>query len=548
MKKIKNYLPFFVLFLLPLLLYPSVDRSVWISNSDIHAFLEFAASLLAITAGIMVLLHFLATGRWFFLIISIGFVLIGAEEFVHAIFSFEKIWSETLPTFKLAISSTWLTGRFILVTSLFIALIFREREIVPAKRGLYAVACNSIGLIFAAFVTLLIFNSPHIPAFVQLGSITKKLIELSLALLFFVAFLFYSSIYFKQQPHSPLLWSIIACIIFQVLVHIFVFDSRAFYDSHWDTAHLIVCLSYFFPIFGVWGETIKLHKYAQVQVIELEKEMTERKQAEEALRESEKKYRNILESMNDSYFETDLRGNMTFCNPMVPKSLGYSPEEMAGMNHRVYMDPENAEIAERNFRDIYRDNIPSKVISYEVTRKDRTKAHVETSFSLIKNKDGRPIGYRGVSRDITERKQAEEELRQAEEKYRSIFENAQEGIFRSTPEGRMIMANQAMANILGYDSPEEVIAGMTDIVRQLYVHPEERTKIMATIEEQGFIKNYETQLYRKDGSIFWVSLTMHAARDEKGQILYYEGMDEDITNRKESAERCLLYTSPSPRD
>ncbi|MDP2862804.1 MAG: PAS domain S-box protein, partial [Desulfobacterales bacterium] len=137
---------------------------------------------------------------------------------------------------------------------------------------------------------------------------------------------------------------------------------------------------------------------------------------EEALRESEEKYRNILESINDSYFETDLHGNVTFSNPMVSKSLGYSPEEMAGMNHRVYMDPENAEFVERNFRDVYRENIPSKVISYEVIRKDRTKVHVETSVSLIKNKDGHSIGYRGISRDVTERKQAEEEKRSMEER------------------------------------------------------------------------------------------------------------------------------------
>jgi hypothetical protein len=94
MKKIINYLPFFVLFLLPLLFYPGADTSGWRSSSDVHALFEFASSLLAITAGIMVLLHFFTTGRWFFLIISIGFVLIGAEEFVHAIFSFNRIWSE----------------------------------------------------------------------------------------------------------------------------------------------------------------------------------------------------------------------------------------------------------------------------------------------------------------------------------------------------------------------------------------------------------------------------------------------------------------------
>jgi len=197
MKKLVGYLPFVALFLLPLLFYPVVDTSGWRSSSDVHALLEFASSLLAITAGIMVLLHFLTTGRNFFLIISIGFILIGTEEFVHAIFSFNRIWFEILPHFKLAISTTWLTGHLILVTSFFIALIFGKREIVPAKRRLYAFVFNIIGLIFATSVTLLIFYSPFLPDFVQLGSTTKKLIELSLALLFFIAFLFYSKVYLK---------------------------------------------------------------------------------------------------------------------------------------------------------------------------------------------------------------------------------------------------------------------------------------------------------------------------------------------------------------
>ncbi|MDP2853905.1 MAG: sensor histidine kinase [Smithellaceae bacterium] len=297
MKKLVSYLPFVALFLLPLLFYPGVDASGWRSGSDVHAFFEFASALLAITAGIMVLLHFFTTGRWFFLIISIGFVLIGGEEFVHAIFSFHGIWSEKPPAFELAISTTWLTGHFILLTWFFIALILGKKEIVPAKRGPTAVVYNIIGLIFAAAVAVLIFNIPFLPDFVQLGSITKKLIELSLALLYFVAFLFYSNIYVKQQPRSPLLWSITAFIIVRVLAHIFVFDAQAFYDSHWDAAHLIVLLSYFFPIFGVWGEIFKSHASAQVQVIKLEKEITARKQAEEELRTSHFQFRALAQRL-----------------------------------------------------------------------------------------------------------------------------------------------------------------------------------------------------------------------------------------------------------
>jgi len=139
--------------------------------------------------------------------------------------------------------------------------------------------------------------------------------------------------------------------------------------------------------------------------------------------------------------------------------------------------------------------------------------------------------------DITNRKQMDKALRESEARYRSIFENAQEGIYRSTPEGRIILANQAMAKIYGYASPEEFMSGITDAARQIYVDPEERAKIMQIVEERGLIVNRETQVYRKDGIIIWISLTIDAVRDEKEQILYYEGMIEDITNRKENVER-----------
>jgi PAS domain S-box-containing protein len=139
--------------------------------------------------------------------------------------------------------------------------------------------------------------------------------------------------------------------------------------------------------------------------------------------------------------------------------------------------------------------------------------------------------------DITERNQAEADLKQAEERYRSIFENAQEGIFRSTPDGKMIMANQAMAKMFGYASPEELITGITDVARQHYVNPEDRIKIKEMLEAHGFIKGYEAQNNRKDGSIIWISLTMHAVRDEKGQVMYYDSLIEDITDRKQKVER-----------
>ncbi|MBN1662980.1 MAG: PAS domain S-box protein [Deltaproteobacteria bacterium] len=135
------------------------------------------------------------------------------------------------------------------------------------------------------------------------------------------------------------------------------------------------------------------------------------------------------------------------------------------------------------------------------------------------------------------RRWMETDLRLAEEKYRSIFESSQEGIYRSTPEGRFIMANRAMARIFGYDSPEELIAGITDIAGQIYADPAERTAIMEVIREQGFVRNHETRFRKKDGRAFWVSMTMQAICDDQGRVVYYDGITEDIDERKQSADR-----------
>jgi PAS domain S-box-containing protein/putative nucleotidyltransferase with HDIG domain len=138
--------------------------------------------------------------------------------------------------------------------------------------------------------------------------------------------------------------------------------------------------------------------------------------------------------------------------------------------------------------------------------------------------------------NITDLKQAEFNLLQAEENYRSIFENAQEGIYRTTPDGKFIMVNKAMARILGYDSPGELMDSVTDVTRQLYVDSKERAKIVECIERQGFARNDGLQFYRRDGRTIWVYLTMRAVHDERGKLLYLEGLIEDITNRKESVD------------
>ena len=154
------------------------------------------------------------------------------------------------------------------------------------------------------------------------------------------------------------------------------------------------------------------------QLVRAIRHAIERKRAEEALRESEERYRTILDNIEDGYFEVDIAGNFTFFNDSLCGILGYSRDEMMGMNNRQYTDEENAKKLYQAFNKVYRTGKPTKGFDWEIIRKDGTKRYIETSVSLIKNSSGQPIGFRGIVRDITERKRAEEEMAAVQEQFR----------------------------------------------------------------------------------------------------------------------------------
>jgi PAS domain S-box-containing protein len=141
-----------------------------------------------------------------------------------------------------------------------------------------------------------------------------------------------------------------------------------------------------------------------------------------------------------------------------------------------------------------------------------------------------------VGIDITERRQAEEALRIAEANYRSIFENAVEGLYQTTPDGYYVRVNAAMARIHGYASPEEMIACVTQIEHQIYVDPQQREDFKHLLEEQDQVKGYEYQVYKQDRTIIWIAESSRAVRDTDGQLLYYEGTCLDVTERKREEE------------
>jgi PAS domain S-box-containing protein len=142
-----------------------------------------------------------------------------------------------------------------------------------------------------------------------------------------------------------------------------------------------------------------------------------------------------------------------------------------------------------------------------------------------------------IERELREA-ESRRERRRAEEKYHGIFENAVEGIFQTTVEGRFVTANPALARMLGYGSPEELLENVSNIAEQLYTDPERRAEFDRLVRRDGFVRGFEVQAYRRDGSVMWASLSARAIHDAEGELAGYEGTVEDITERKQ-AERAL---------
>src|SRR6267154_2195561 len=136
-----------------------------------------------------------------------------------------------------------------------------------------------------------------------------------------------------------------------------------------------------------------------------------------------------------------------------------------------------------------------------------------------------------------ERHRMDMALLAAEEKYHSVFDHLVEGIFQTTPEGRYLMANAALARIYGYATPEELIEGLTDIGARLYVQEARRDEFIRLMQEHDTISGFESQIYRKDQTVIWISENCRAVRDAKGRLLYYEGTVEDITQRQQAEEK-----------
>jgi len=186
-------------------------------------------------------------------------------------------------------------------------------------------------------------------------------------------------------------------------------------------------------------------------------DISKRKQAEEALQRNEQRYREILESIEDGYFEVDIKGNFTFFNSILAKALGYSKQDLLNMNYNQFMDRENARKVFQAFNRVYRTREAMREVDWHITLHDGSVLCSEASISCIVDQDGQVTGFRGIVRDISQRKLAEEALRQSELKYRLVFENTPLGIIHFDGQGRITACNDSLADLIGLTHREAAI-------------------------------------------------------------------------------------------
>ncbi len=244
----------------------------------------------------------------------------------------------------------------------------------------------------------------------------------------------------------------------------------------------------------------------------------------------------MIESSPIMIYFKDTQNRFIRVNKAMLEATGLAKEEIEGRSNEE-INPKQAAQLLREDEEIVATGKP-KIGIYEEIKTRKGKKVLLTDKVPYRDKDGNIIGIIGFSVDITEQKKAQDALRESEEKYRTLVENAQEGVYQSTKDGKYLTVNLAFARILGYDTAEEVMQSVEDISRQLYVQPQDRQRLLKLVEKYGSVTDFETEFYRKNGTRVWLSVSMHAVRDARGEVLYYQGMAQDISEKKKiDAER-----------
>ena len=254
----------------------------------------------------------------------------------------------------------------------------------------------------------------------------------------------------------------------------------------------------------LWIHTIKVpyrdHEGHVVGVLGIFEDITDRRRAEEMLRGSEERFRSLVETTSDWIWETDAENRYTYASPQSRDLLGYEPEEIIGRKPFDLMTPEEAERVWAEFERPRSAKRPFHNLENVNLRKDGRKVVLETSGVPRLDSHGNFLGYRGIDRDITERKRAEEALQRSQQLFSSIFRtNPAATILSGLVDGRCVDANEAYAKLVGY-TREELI-GKTTVELSIWISAEERQRVVTELARKGHLENVELSLRKKNGDI-----------------------------------------------
>lgn len=265
-------------------------------------------------------------------------------------------------------------------------------------------------------------------------------------------------------------------------------------------------------------------------------DINRRKLLEEELVIYGEKYRNILERMQDSYYELDLRGNFTFVNYATCQNLGYEWGELDGKNYRTIIPEEAQDEIFQVFHGIYESGEPNKGFSHKVTRKDGSMIFVESSVSLLLSDSGKPVGFTCVSRDVTERKRLEEELARSEEKYRTILSEIEDAYYEVDLKGNFTFANDACLrdlrclkdDVLGVNFRRFVVKeDVADVVNNF-------NQVYRTGEAN---RGFSHRVLRKDGTTGYAEASVSLIRNKQGNAIGFRAVSRDVTERKKLEQK-----------
>jgi PAS domain S-box-containing protein len=258
--------------------------------------------------------------------------------------------------------------------------------------------------------------------------------------------------------------------------------------------------------------------------------------------ESEEKYRSILESIEDGYYELDDTGNFTFVNDSFCKIGGYSKDEILGMHSRRFVDEDNFRKVTKAFDEVLTTGKPTRGFNCEILDKQGNKRYVEVSISQRKDSKGQPTGWRGFMSDVTDRKHAEEALRASEEKYRVITENVTDVVWEAGLDGSIKFLSPSFESSTGFNIEEGISMNVRNFITPDSLERNRdffREQLRKERERRG--KYYppvvlELEQYRKDGPTFWSEVSIKFVRDEEGNPVGITGVARDISDRKRMEE------------